>query len=75
MPSEMEQALDEILSGVTTLLQKGPVQAPSLAPTRLSSVDSFEVGVQESESHELLAILALIDSDPSHRARQAPRRH
>ena len=71
MPSEMEQALDEILSGVTTLLQKGPVQAPSRAPSRFSSVDAFEVGVQESESHELLAILALIDSDPSHRARQA----
>jgi len=52
MPSEMEQALDEILSGVTTLLQKGPVQAPSRAPSRFSSVDAFEVGVQESESHE-----------------------
>ncbi|MEY3931829.1 MAG: hypothetical protein RLZZ259_711, partial [Pseudomonadota bacterium] len=48
MPSEMEQALDEILSGVTTLLQKGPVQEPSLAPSRFSSVDAFEVGVQES---------------------------
>lgn len=74
MPTEMEQALDEILSGVTTLLQKGPVQDTSRATPYRPSLDTFEESHQENESHELLAVLALVDSDPSHPARQSASR-
>lgn len=77
MTSEMEQALDEILSGVNALLEKSPAAAIAqgrpaarggLAERAVDapSPESLRIGAQQVPS--LLSILAMAESDPMHPA-------
>ena len=72
MPSEMERALDEILTGVNALLE----QAPSTALGARSAVDALRahetqsavISVEAARLPALLSLLACVASDPDHPA-------
>jgi hypothetical protein len=70
MPSEMERALDEILSGVNALLE----QAPSTASATRQAVQAASlpreggITLDAGRLSALLSVLACVASDPEHPA-------
>lgn len=67
MSSEMEQTLDEILSGVESLLAHAPVGASAVQPSLPHSPEKFSRGqgvtLNGADTSSLLATLALMESD------------
>jgi hypothetical protein len=72
MSSEMERALDEILSGVNELLTKAPALSDQVRQSH--GLDAATVAAVPDETAGLLALFAHLESDPSHSAQPLARR-
>jgi hypothetical protein len=68
MASDMERALDEILSGVNALMQQAPksgAHSSSMARQPRASIDADTITVSSEQCASLLGALAMLESDAS----------